>query len=43
VNGQNSAGAVRTGDTAGWEAAVLGLIFSLAAIGGIKYSRRHSD
>lgn len=43
VNGQNSAGAVRTGDTADWGAAVLGLVFSLAAIGGIKYSRHHSD
>ena len=43
VNGQNSAGAVRTGDTADWGAAVLGLVFSLAVLGGIKYSRHHSD
>lgn len=43
VNGQNSVGAIRTGDTAGWGAAVLGLILSLAALGGIQYSCRHSD
>lgn len=35
VNGQNSAGAVRTGDPADWRSAVLGLVFSLAVIGGI--------
>lgn len=35
VNGQNAAGAVRTGDPADWGSAVLGLVFSLAVIGGI--------
>lgn len=35
VNGQKTAGAVRTGDTADWGPAVLGLICSLAVIGGI--------
>ena len=35
VNGQNSAGAVRTGDPADWGSAVLGLVFLLAVIGGI--------
>lgn len=35
VNGQKTAGAVRTGDTADWDPAVLGLICSLAVIGCI--------